>query len=310
MQNFLKVVSVNISKKKGTVKNPVDEIMLDSNGIIGDAHAGRWHRQVSLLSLESIEFFAKEMNRKIKYGEFAENITIQGIDLTKVSLLDRFKIGDVVLEVTQIGKECHGDQCTIYNEVGQCIMPKEGVFCRVIECGKIKAGDAIQYIPKILTFKIITLSDRAYHGEYEDQSGQRIHSILEEYFKEKNRNIKIEKTLLADDANLLKQELEKTRDTAIDVVFTTGGTGISPRDITPDVALYLCDKTIPSIMEHIRIKYGSQNPNALLSRGIAGVMKETLIFTLPGSVKAVEEYMSEILKILEHAIYMLHGLGH
>ena len=93
-----------------------------------------------------------------------------------------------------------------------------------------------------------------------------------------------------------------------DIIFTTGGTGIGPRDITPEVVKPLLDKEIPGIMESIRIKYGMEKPNALLSRSIAGVMKKSLIYTLPGSVRAVNDYMSEILKTLEHLIYMQRGI--
>jgi MOSC domain-containing protein YiiM len=103
-----KVYSVNISEEKGTIKKPVDKIMLGSKGIKNDAHSGSWHRQVSLLAKERVDDFAKEASRKIQSGEFAENITTSGIDLTKVKLLDRFKISNTLLEVTQIGKTCHG----------------------------------------------------------------------------------------------------------------------------------------------------------------------------------------------------------
>ena len=142
-----KVLSVNISEKKGTIKLPVNEIIVDKKGIKGDAHSGDWHRQVSLLGKESFDKFSKTAGREIKYGEFAENITTEGFELTKVSLSDRFKIGNVELEVTQIGKECHGNSCAIFRETGDCVMPKEGIFCKVISPGKIKKGDAIFYNP-------------------------------------------------------------------------------------------------------------------------------------------------------------------
>ena len=142
-----KVLSVNISEKKGTIKLPVNEISVDNQGVKGDAHSGDWHRQVSLLGKESFDKFSKIAGREIKYGEFAENITTEGFELAKVSLSDRFKIGNVELEVTQIGKECHGNSCAIFRETGDCVMPKEGIFCKVISPGKIKKGDAIFYNP-------------------------------------------------------------------------------------------------------------------------------------------------------------------
>lgn len=304
------VVSVNISSETGTIKQPVPELTIDEKGCVDDAHAGSWHRQVSVLARESIDRFAEKMTRKIKPGEFAENITTKGIDLGTVSILDRFVIGDVELEVTQIGKECHGDTCAIFLEVGKCVMPKEGIFCRVLKTGTIRPGDSITYLTRPLRFRVITLSDRAQKGEYEDLSGPRVREILTEFFKDKRWHIDIESQLLGDVAEQLKLELESARDTGVDVVITTGGTGVGPRDITPEVVLSVCDKIVPGVMEHIRLKYGGDKPNALLSRGVAGVMKRTLIYTLPGSVRAVHEYMEEILKTMEHLIKMIHGLGH
>ena len=142
------VVSVNISKEKGTITVPVDQIVIDSNGIVGDAHAGPWHRQISVLSAEDVEYFSREAGRDIAAGEFAENITTKGIDLDSVSVLDRFVIGEVELEVSQIGKKCHGDSCAIFREVGSCVMPKKGLFCRAIKGGTIRAGDKIEYIAR------------------------------------------------------------------------------------------------------------------------------------------------------------------
>lgn len=144
----MQVVSVNISEKKGTIKVPVDFIELNSTGVAHDAHAGKWHRQVSLLAKESNEKFAKAANRTVAYGEFAENITTEGIVLYKTTPGDRLIIGDTELEITQIGKKCHGDNCAIFREVGSCVMPKEGIFARVLKGGIIKAGDKLQYIPQ------------------------------------------------------------------------------------------------------------------------------------------------------------------
>jgi molybdenum cofactor synthesis domain-containing protein len=303
------VISVNRSTKKGTSKTPVPEIRINSLGVESDAHAGPWHRQVSLLSIESIDRFSvAQPNRKFTCGDFAENITTRGINLLSVSVLDRFTIGSVELEVTQLGKKCHGDGCAIYQEVGQCVMPKEGIFCRVLQEGVVKAGDVITHIPRLLRCQVITLSDRANEGIYEDRSGPRVRQLLETFCMERRWSPKIETLVLPDDADRLRKALVSARDSGINVVFTTGGTGIGPRDITPDVVASLADKLIPGIMEHIRVSFGAQKPNALLSRSVAAVVGQTLVYTLPGSEKAVNEYMGEISKTLEHAIFMLHGL--
>lgn len=139
-----RVVSVNISQEKGTTKKPVSKIIIDELGVKGDAHAGDWHRQVSLLSKESVEKWGELAGRKVAWGEFAENITTEGIVLCETHPGDRLIIGNVELEVTQIGKKCHGSGCAIFNEVGNCVMPKEGIFAKVITGGMVKAGEEIR----------------------------------------------------------------------------------------------------------------------------------------------------------------------
>lgn len=308
MSNNGTIISVNVSDKKGAIKIPVPQVVVDESGFVGDGHAGPWHRQVSILSQEEITRFSKEVNKEIKPGQFAENITTGGIDLDGISVLDRLRIGQVELEVTQLGKKCHGNTCAIFNETGKCAMPQKGIFCRVVQGGTIQPGDAIDYIPKVLRILIVTLSDRAAAGQYEDRSGPKIKEILQEHFGSSRWHCKIENIILADDSDTLRKTLiHATRDN-VDVIFTCGGTGVGPRDITPETVESLCDKVIPGIMENIRIKYGAQKPSALLSRSIAAVAGGTQIYTLPGSVRAVEEYLFEILKTLEHTIFMIHGL--
>ncbi len=179
------IKSVNISTEKGTVKNPVETITLDHQGVKSDAHAGNWHRQVSLLGVESIRKFEQEANRTIRFGEFAENITTEGALLYKMHPLDQLRNDQIKLEVTQIGKKCHGDNCSIFREVGDCVMPKEGIFARVLTGGKMAPGDSLEYHPHIYKAGIITLSDRASAGEYTDVSGRIIEKKLSGFFREK-----------------------------------------------------------------------------------------------------------------------------
>jgi MOSC domain-containing protein YiiM len=139
-----KIVSINISDKKGVRKTPVKEVFIKENyGIEGDAHASsKWHRQVSLLAIESIKKMQK-MGLDVKPGDFAENITTKGIDLLSLPIGTRLKLGKhVVGEVSQIGKICH-TRCAIYEQAGDCVMPKEGIFIRIFTNGKIKVGDEI-----------------------------------------------------------------------------------------------------------------------------------------------------------------------
>ena len=151
--------SLNISEEKGTIKTPLDSVVIDKTGVMGDAHAGYWHRQVSMLGVESLKKAEKQNQRKFKAGDFGENITTEGIELHKTDILDRFQCGDVVLEVTQIGKKCHTG-CEIMQTVGSCIMPVEGIFCRVLQTGKLQIGDVLIYIPKQVKILVVTLSDR------------------------------------------------------------------------------------------------------------------------------------------------------
>jgi molybdenum cofactor synthesis domain-containing protein len=304
----IKIVSVNTSEQKGTIKKPVGQIGLTHNGVTGDAHAGHWNRQVSLLGTESIVKFEAEAKRKVTLGEFAENLTTSGMELWMTHPLDRFTCGDIELEVTQIGKECHGTSCAIFREVGNCVMPKEGIFCRVLSPGILKAGMELEFHPKVYRVTVITLSDRASAGEYEDKSGPRINELLELHFSKFNIQYSIFNVLIPDDPHKLEELLHKAKEELVDLVITTGGTGIGPRDFTPDVVKSMLDKEIPGIMEMIRMKYGADKPAALLSRSVSGVMGKSLVFTLPGSVRAVNEYMAEISKSLMHMIYMLHGL--
>ena len=308
MNTQFEVLSVNVSEKKGTVKKPVEFIDLFEKGVKNDAHSGLWHRQVSLLGIESFKKFSVDAKREVAFGEFAENITTSGLLLYNTLPLDRFNNDNVILEVTQIGKKCHGAGCAIYNEVGNCVMPKEGIFARVIKNGIVKKGDIFKYQPKVFNVKIITLSDRASVGEYTDRSGPHIEKLISEYFKAKNRNFSTQIEVIPDDATFLEKLISDSVSSNFDIIITTGGTGIGPRDITPDIVKKMLDKEIPGIMENIRLKYGQDKPAALLSRSIAGIICKTQIYTLPGSVKAVEEYMSEITKHFEHIIYMLNGL--
>lgn len=139
----MKIRSIAVSKRKGTRKEQVEQaLVVKEHGIKGDAHAGAWHRQVSFLAVESIEK-AKSAGLSVGFGDFAENIATEGIDWPSIPVGARFRLGDSVLvEITQIGKECH-KKCAIYYQAGDCIMPREGIFAKVIEGGTIRCGDEI-----------------------------------------------------------------------------------------------------------------------------------------------------------------------
>ena len=141
-----KVVSVNISDRKGEQKQPVPEIRLKlRHGIVGDAHAGDWHRQISLLAEESVDTMRAACPMELNDGVFAENINTVGIDLKGLPVGTHLRIGETEVEVTQIGKECHND-CAIKKAVGKCVMPTEGIFAIVIREGTVRPGDEIEIL--------------------------------------------------------------------------------------------------------------------------------------------------------------------
>jgi MOSC domain-containing protein YiiM len=143
--NQSSIVSVNISSTKGDVKNPVAEGRLEPEvGLVGDAHSGPWHRQLSLLALESIQTMQGK-GLEVKPGDFAENITIQGLSLHTLPVGTRLTLGAVEVEVTQIGKECHKG-CVIREKIGDCVMPREGIFVRVLNPGSVRAGDPVSLL--------------------------------------------------------------------------------------------------------------------------------------------------------------------
>jgi len=304
----LKVTHINISREKGTIKKPVNGAVVDQWGIRGDAHAGPWHRQVSMIAHGSLDRFHYKTGRKVQPGEFAENLTVEGMELSRVKRLDRFVHKEMILEVTQIGKKCHGDNCAIFREVGKCAMPEEGVFTRVITGGSLRPGDFLSYQSKSWKALVITLSDRAHAGLYPDKSGKKIEEGLRKFMNQLFPSPEVYRQVLPDEQHQLVNALNKARSEGYDVVFTTGGTGIGSRDIAPETIRVMMDKEIPGIMEMVRMKYGRDNPNALLSRSIAATMGRTLVYALPGSSKAVDEYLDVILPTLKHSIWMVHDL--
>ena len=271
--------AICISDQKGTQKYRIPEgNFAEDHGIEGDAHAGKWHRQVSLLSAEKIEAF-REKGVQVEYGAFGENLVVEGCDLRSLPVGTRFAIGNVLLEMTQIGKECH-DHCAIYNVTGDCIMPREGVFAKVLRGGRVREGDTLDVIPaapdRPFTAAVITLSDRAFRKEREDRSGPVIRDILCE-----NGYDVVEMILLPDGEALLKRNLIRLADQRqVNVILTTGGTGFGPRDLTPEATCAVCQRMAPGIAEAMRAESMKITKHAMLSRAVAGIRGATLIVNL------------------------------
>jgi len=165
-------------------------------------------------------------------------------------------------------------------------------------------------LPTPFKIGVITLSDRASQGIYEDKSGLVIQQMIADFLHTQSLNVEFHYTIIPDDPEQLNTKLKSLVHEGYHYIFTTGSTGIGPRDIAPDVIKQIIDKEIPGIMEFIRLKYGATIPNALLSRSIAGVAKQTVIYALPGSPKAVKEYLEEIFKTMIHCHLMIIGGNH
>lgn len=297
-----KIMAVNISEERGTQKKNVHSArLIEDWGIEHDAHAGKWHRQVSLLSYEKIEEFRKK-GALVDEGAFGENLIIQGIDLRHLPVGTRLACGEVLLEVTQIGKQCHNG-CEIFRLMGDCIMPREGIFAKVLRGGMISEGDEITVEKRPLRAAILTASDSGYAGEREDVSGPTIRKILEE-----NGYQVVHMILLPDDREMLAQEMSRIADEGVaELLVTTGGTGFSPRDCMPEATMDITERAVPGIPEAIRAYSMTITPRAMLSRAAAGIRKHTLIINLPGSPKAVKESLEYILPSLEHGLEILTG---
>lgn len=301
-----KILAICTSLRRGTLKTPVPSAVLTPEwGIVGDAHGGSWHRQVSLLSAEKIEAFRQKL--WVDYGAFGENLVVEGFNLATLPVPSFFAIGDAVLEMTQIGKECHSG-CAIRQQTGDCIMPREGVFARVVKGGTIHTGDEMKLLPTPadlpLRAAVITLSDKGSRGEREDKSGPLIVEMLTA------TGYKVEEALLLpDDAAQLKTQLLRLADARqVNLILTTGGTGFAPRDITPEVTLSVAERNAPGIAEAMRYHSLTITPRGMLSRGVSVLRGKTLIVNLPGSPKAVKENLEYILPSLAHGIRLAAGL--
>lgn len=303
------VTAICISKQRGTRKEPVSFAQLEPDyGIIGDAHAGKWHRQISLLQQEKIDAF-RETGAAVTPGAFGENLVVSGIDFRSLPVGTLLRCGDVLLEMTQIGKECH-THCAIYHQTGDCIMPREGVFARVLQGGTIAVGEEMhieqRQIPLPWQAAVITLSDQGAAGQREDKSGPAIAERLKQ-----NGYEVMEQLLLPDDRTGLEQELIRLCDQRQpDLILTTGGTGFSARDITPEATLAVAERNVPGIAEAIRAASLQITKRAMLSRAVSVIRGKTLIINLPGSPKACMESMDVFLDTIPHGLGLLRGTVH
>ncbi len=297
-----------ISEKRGTAKKPVECVRLVPHfGIEGDAHAGNWHRQVSLLSAQKVQAFNERAGETIAVdGTFGENILIDGLDVAALPVGTLLKSGQVVLKVSQIGKLCHS-HCEIFHRVGDCIMPREGIFATVEVGGELKVGDVLTAeLPdgsQQLTAAVVTLSDKGSRGERVDTSGPKATELLEAAGYEV-----VEEVILPDVQPRIEAELKRLADSRqVNLIITTGGTGLAPTDVTPEATLAVATRNAPGFAEAIRAESLKITKHAMLSRGVSVIRNCTLIINLPGSTKAVTESLAVVLPVLEHGLRLLAG---
>lgn len=301
-----KIQAICSSDVRGIAKSVIPEGRFKVDwGLEGDAHAGHWHRQVSLLGLESIEDFRRR-GGNVEFGAFGENLVVDGFIFSKLPVGTLLRCGDVLLEITQIGKACYS-HCAVYEAVGDCIMPREGVFAKVLEGGVIHPGDEMVEVERgekrPYQAAVITLSDKGSQGLRQDESGPVIVKRLEQ----EGYDV-VETILLPDGRDELEQHLRQLADQRqVDLILTTGGTGFGQRDVTPESTIAVADRQVPGIAEAIRAASMKVTQRAMLSRAVSVIRKKTLIINLPGSPKACQECMDVFLETIPHGLDLLRG---
>lgn len=195
------------------------------------------------------------------------------------------------------------DVCKVLN-----IEKTKGILCRFHEPFQISEFDSLDAQRKHFTVEIITISDRVYNKIYADKSGPAIAQRIRHFFEQTGFSFSLEQKLIPQNKHKLAETIEICKNNKTDLIITTGGTGIGPNDFTSETIEPMLEKTIPGLMEMIRLKYGNEKPTALLSRSIAGVIGRSLVYALPGGENSVNQYLDEIIKTLEHQFYTIHGI--
>ena len=304
-----RVDALCISPHKCTPKQGVPlATFLADGGIQADAHAGTWHRQVSILAADDIEQVRRCGLPDLAFGAFAENVVLAGVALDSLGLGSQLRLGtDVLLTITQIGKACH-EPCQIQRVTGDCIMPRLGLFARVLTAGEVQVGNAAEVVQRIardvIQAVVLTISDRCWRGETVDTAGPAVAAQLRQSLKAHVYKVAV----LPDEQSQIAERLRHYSDGhSIDLVVTVGGTGWSPRDVTPEATREVVQRLTPGLDEAMRAASLARTPYAMLSRGVSGIRESTLLINLPGSERAAVENLSAVLPSLTHGLAKLHG---
>lgn len=301
-----RVLFVCTSRMKGVPKAAVPAVRLVADhGVEHDAHAGDWHRQVSLLAHADIESM-RAQGLELAPGAFGENVVVDGVDLDGLGVGSRLALGEARLEITQVGKVCHA-RCVIAQRTGDCIMPRLGLFARVTADGTVAPGCAVTVLEAVdrdaLQAAVITVSDRCAAGTTEDTAGPAVAAALRD---ELGAHVAWA-SVVPDERELIAGTLRDMVGRRVDLVLTVGGTGCAARDVTPEATRAVIEREVPGLAEAMRATSLAVTPHAMLSRGVAGLLGATLIVNLPGSRKAALENLAAIAPALPHAVRLLRG---
>jgi molybdenum cofactor synthesis domain-containing protein len=306
MQQQGVVLHICTSERKGTAKTAVPRAVLrEDHGIEGDAHAGPWHRQVSLLATADVDAM-RARGLDLQPGTFGENLVVSGLALDELGIGTRLEVGSAQLEITQIGKVCQ-QRCAIFYRTGDCIMPRAGLFARALTGGEVAPGSQITVtalVPRdVIQAAVLTVSDRCAAGHMQDTAGPAVSAVLE---RELRAHVAWT-VIVPDDIETISATLKDMAARGLDLVATVGGTGCGPRDVTPEATRAVITREVPGLAEAMRASSACQTPHALLQRGVCGISGATLILNLPGSRQGAVDNLAVILRAIPHAVTLLRG---
>ncbi len=295
-----------INPEKGGIKHPVNTLVFKKNeGILGDAHSKEQHRQVSLLTEEDIHALGKP---ELKPGTFSENIVLEGIHSVDLGIGSRLQLGkEVVLLISQVGKTLHPAD-NVVRMSDDHIMARAGLFARVEHGGTVNIGDRVKLLNAVPRSQfqavVLTISDRCSRGEAVDTAGPATCERLKQGIGAQICHTEI----IPDEQELISERLKHYCDKhSIDLIVTVGGTGFSPRDVTPEATRAVVERLTPGFDEAMRYASMAKTPHAMLSRCASGMRGSTLIINLPGSKRAAVENIDAILVALKHGLLKLRG---